>query len=68
MKKDWSVGDLIDHFTLTSGDLDWLSGQATYNQLGGQFGIRAKASHAYIKLPQQGLVRMESCQSFGSYQ
>jgi len=34
MKKDWSVGELIEHFTLTSDDLDWLSGQATYNQLG----------------------------------
>ena len=34
MKKDWSVGDLIDHFTLTSDELDWLSGQAAYNQLG----------------------------------
>ena len=34
MKKDWSVDELIDHFTLTSDDLDWLSGQAAYNQLG----------------------------------
>ncbi|MEM6528836.1 MAG: DUF4158 domain-containing protein, partial [Chloroflexota bacterium] len=34
MKKNWSVDDLIDHFTLTSSDLDWLRGQAAYNQLG----------------------------------
>lgn len=34
MKKDWSVDELINHFTLTASDLDWLRGQAAYNQLG----------------------------------
>lgn len=34
MKKDWSVGELTEYFTLTSDDLNWLSGQSMYNQLG----------------------------------
>ncbi len=34
MKRDWTVEELIDAFSLTADELVWVSGGADYNQLG----------------------------------
>ena len=34
MKREWDTNDLIDNFTLTTEEKQWLAGKSPYNQLG----------------------------------